>query len=96
MALNYTGLRYIRDKTVRQRCSERLLAIRKSLRPLRAQKSESSLLLATWNNRDFDSNKFKFGPRLPETYYYLAEMISAFDLVALQEVNRDLALFESS
>lgn len=90
MALNYTGLRYIRDKAVRERCSDRLLAIRKSLRPLRARKSESSLLLATWNIRDFDSNKFKFGPRLPETFYYLAEMISAFDLVALQEVNRDL------
>lgn len=91
MALNYTGLKRIRDKATRQRCSERLLAIRKTLRPLRDKKSDSSLLLATWNIRDFDSNKFKFGPRLPETFYYLAEMISAFDLVALQEVNRDLA-----
>jgi len=90
MALNYTGLRRIRDKATRKRCAERLLAIRKSLKRIHDRKRDSSLLLATWNIRDFDSNKFKWGPRLEETFYYLAEMISAFDLVALQEVNRDL------
>src|SRR5262249_49561953 len=31
-----------------------------------------------------------FGPRLPESFYYIAEIISCFDLVAIQEVNRDL------
>jgi hypothetical protein len=68
--------------------------MRKSLAPLRARKSDGSLLLATWNIRDFDSNKFGFGPRLPETFYYIAEIISCFDLVAVQEVNRDLSAFE--
>ena len=48
------------------------------------------MLLATWNIRDFDSNKFGYGPREPETFFYLAEIISSFDLVAVQEVNRDL------
>lgn len=90
MSLNYQGLKRIRDETVRRRCAARLLAIRKSLKSIRARKRDSGLLLATWNIRDFDSNKFKWGPRLEETYYYLAEMISAFDLVAIQEVNRDL------
>jgi len=90
MSLNYTGLRWFKKKAEAKRCAERLLAIRKRLAPLRRRKSDSTLLLATWNIRDFDSNKFKWGPRLPETFYYLAEMISHFDLVAIQEVNRDL------
>ena len=45
-----------------------------------------SLLLATWNLRDFDSNKFGHGPRLGESFFYIAEIISSFDLVAIQEV----------
>ncbi|MEO1031415.1 MAG: endonuclease/exonuclease/phosphatase family protein [Bacteroidota bacterium] len=49
-----------------------------------------SLLLATWNIRDFDSNKFGHGHRLPESYLYIAEIISSFDLVAVQEINEDL------
>lgn len=47
------------------------------------------LLLATWNLREFENDKG--GPRLDETYYYLAEVISSFDLVAVQEVLADLA-----
>jgi endonuclease/exonuclease/phosphatase family metal-dependent hydrolase len=73
------------------RCAERLLKMRESLDDVRSRKSDGSLLLATWNIRDFDSNKFKYGYRLPETFFYIAEIISCFDLVALQEVNRDLS-----
>ena len=54
---------------------------------------DDTLLLATWNIRDFDSNKFKHGPRTNEAYYYIAEIISAFDVVALQEINKDLKAF---
>ncbi|TDK37294.1 endonuclease [Rhizobium deserti] len=94
--VNYAGMRYaLRDEEgAAQRCAKRLLAIRKTLEPIRARKSDRSLLLATWNIRDFDSNKFGFGPRLPETFYYIAEMMSCFDLVAVQEVNRDLSALE--
>ncbi|WP_137181400.1 endonuclease/exonuclease/phosphatase family protein [Roseomonas sp. AR75] len=97
MSNNYAGLRkaLARDKPALKRCAERLLALRQHLAPLRKRKSDSTLLLATWNIRDFDSNKFKFGPRLPETFYYLAEIISCFDLVALQEVDRDLRPLET-
>jgi endonuclease/exonuclease/phosphatase family metal-dependent hydrolase len=55
---------------------------------------ENTLLLATWNIRDFGNEDKRAkgdldrpGPRLPESYFYLAEVISSFDLVALQEVN---------
>jgi hypothetical protein len=48
----------------------------------------STLLLATWNIREFDSGKG--GRRLDESIYYIAEIIDRFDLVALQEVREDL------
>ena len=52
-----------------------------------------TLLLATWNLRDLGNEDKRFAPgegpgaRFLESYYYIAEIISAFDLVALQEVN---------
>jgi endonuclease/exonuclease/phosphatase family metal-dependent hydrolase len=90
---NYAGLRrdLAKEEGAAERCAERLLAMRERLAPIRARKSDSSLLLATWNIRDFDSNKFGWGPRRPESFYYIAEMIGCFDLVAVQEVNADLA-----
>ncbi len=92
MSNNYSGIRRLPDP---QRVSERLLAMRQgSLSAVRAQRDDSSFLLATWNIRDFDNNKFGWGPRLDETYYYLAEILSCFDLVAVQEVNDDLRPFE--
>ena len=100
MSLNYTGLRWLsRSRSAEkresgERAAKRLLKMRKTLAPLRARKSDDTLLLATWNIRDFDSNKFGWGPRLEESFYYLAEIISCFDLVALQEVTVDLRPLE--
>ncbi|PZP45529.1 MAG: endonuclease [Azospirillum brasilense] len=93
MSNNYAGLRRDlgADPAALKRCAERLLAMRDRLAPIRSRKSDSSLLLATWNIRDFDSDKFGWGERLPETFYYIAEMVSCFDLVAVQEVNEDLS-----
>ena len=45
------------------------------------------LRLATWNIREFDSKKY--GKRLEESLYYIAEIIAQFDLVAIQEVRED-------
>jgi endonuclease/exonuclease/phosphatase family metal-dependent hydrolase len=96
MSNYYGGLRDLAksDPEAAKRCAERLLAIRTSLGPIRKRKTDGSLLLATWNIRDFDSNKFGFGRRLPESIFYIAEMLSCFDLVAVQEVNRDLSALE--
>ncbi len=95
MSNNYASLKrdLQREPGAAERCAARLLAIRQRLEPIRRRKSDGALLLATWNIRDFDSNKFGWGPRLPETFYYLAEFVSAFDLVAIQEVNEDLEPF---
>ncbi len=78
------------EEPVRNRVLRRLLDLRKQLDLIVPPTKPDSLLLATWNIRDFDSNKFGNGPRLPETFHYLAEVISRFDLVAVQEINRDL------
>ena len=72
-----------------KRTMERLLLLRGQLKrdmPERTQKN--TLLLATWNIREFDSKKY--GPRVEEAIYYIAEIIDHFDLVAVQEVNKDL------
>jgi len=85
-------------RKARRRTAENLLRLRKALArdpgatdPMNRgipPKRFDTLLLATWNIREFDSNKY--GRRLPESYYYIAEIISRFDLVAIQEVREDL------
>ncbi len=96
MSNMYAGLRraFGQDAASASRCADRLIKLRAALAGIRARKSDATMLLATWNIRDFDSNKFGFGPRLPESFYYIAEIISSFDLVAVQEVNRDLSALE--
>lgn len=88
----YSELRRWTDEAARRRAADRLLAIRnKQQNEIFPHKSDRSLLLATWNIRDFDSNKFGHGRRLPESFHYIAEIISGFDIVAVQEVNRNLS-----
>ncbi len=48
--------------------------------------SDETLVLGTWNIREFGRRPPKF-KRLYENLYYFAEIISRFDLVAVQEVN---------
>jgi hypothetical protein len=79
----------------RARAIDHLGALRKLIaRTVPRRTASETLLLATWNLRDFDSNKFGHGPRLPESFHYIAEVLSAFDLVAVQEVNDDMRPFE--
>lgn len=68
---------------------ERLLALREQLQNEIPQKTiDDTLLLASWNIREFDSSSY--GERIPESFNYIAEIISRFDLVAVQEVRKDL------
>lgn len=79
----------------RERAIDNISALRKHIaKKAPPRTAADTLLLATWNVRDFDSNKFRHGPRLPESLHYIAEVISAFDLVAMQEVNEDMRPFE--
>ncbi len=92
--VQYSGLRGFKNAT-RNRAIERLLALRAGIaRDVTSKNKFETFHLASWNIRDFGSHRLNPSPRLPETYYYIAEVISAFDLVAVQEVNENLAAFE--
>ena len=82
---SYQQIREIHDNTERVRIVDRILALRAQLdRDIPAKTATETLLLATWNIRDFGNN------RRGESLHYMAEIISRFDLVAVQEVARDL------
>lgn len=87
----YYKLKRIYHAKERKRVIQNIIALRKQLcEEIPKRTAKDTLLLASWNIRDFDSNKFKHGPRLKESYYYIAEILSAFDIIAVQEVNEDL------
>ncbi len=86
MAFYYTLKK--QDPTDR-RIAQRLLLLKKGIKDSIPERTiESTLLIATWNIREFDSPKY--GSRSKECLFYIAEIISSFDIVALQEVNEDL------
>jgi len=85
----YAGLKKIKDATVRQRTIEGLQRLRPALaQAIPTRTATNTLLLATWNIREFDSGKY--GYRNDEPYYYIAEILCRFDLIAIQEVRDGL------
>lgn len=81
----------IKKEEERKRAVENLIQLRDQLdKAVPAKDAEDNLLLATWNIRDFGKplrKRYGWGPRLPESWFYAAEVISRFDIVAVQEVN---------
>ena len=55
-----------------------------------AKKVDDNLLLCSWNIKNFG----KIKNRTAESLYYIAEIINAFDIVSLQEVNTDISDFK--
>jgi len=89
--MNYWRLRYM-DKGNRRRAIGKLQALRGYLaEKLPRRTADGTLVLGTWNIRNFDDNRFGHGPRLEEAFFYIAEVISRFDAIAVQEINDDLA-----
>lgn len=89
------SLRWQFDDAVHQRhVAGRLKALKAALRADIIDKtSEHSLRLATWNIMHFgNGGAYR---RRPESMLYIAEIIDHFDLVAVQEVNRDLTALET-
>jgi hypothetical protein len=85
----YAGLRALKP-VEKARAIEGLLKIRAQFQAdgVPSKNVDDTLLLATWNIREFDSTKY--GARCAECYHYIAEIVSHFDLVAVQEVRGDL------
>ena len=81
----YTSIRRIKDSTEKNRVVDRLLLLRSQLDAQIPQKTATdTLLLATWNIRAFGDN------RRAESLHYIAEIVSRFDLVAVQEVANNM------
>ena len=97
----YTSLKIYENDDESARSKKQRVAA--TLRRLRAAASEhftesgsegdhrSSVRIATWNLREFGGGKYE--GRGFEELYYIAEIISNFDIVALQEVRADLTEF---
>jgi endonuclease/exonuclease/phosphatase family metal-dependent hydrolase len=77
-----------------KRTAEGLLRLKEAFKEEKVPERVRSkkLLLATWNIREFESAKY--GPRMREALYYIAEIIDHFDIVAVQEVRDDLSSLE--
>ena len=71
-----------------QRAAQGLLSLRGQLEELPKKVLAPAFLIGTWNLREFDNKKY--GHRMKESYLYIAEIISHFDIVALQEIRSDL------
>jgi endonuclease/exonuclease/phosphatase family metal-dependent hydrolase len=88
----YTALAHERDPERKKRTAEGLLELKTALADPAAGVPNHALddraLIATWNIREFDSSKG--GDRGIEPLLYMAEIISAFDVVAVQEIREDL------
>jgi len=104
----YTWLRPRSDDTIdtlntKRRVAQKLKALRAAFKahvdaaalPQDAvPPSDSSryVRIATWNLREFDSPSY--GRRSQEAKAYIAEILSHFDLIALQEIRRDLGALD--
>ena len=70
--------------TERNRTVNNLLRLRKHLDEIPQKTATETLLIATWNIREFGDNRRK------ESLHYIAEIVSRFDLVAIQEVSSNM------
>lgn len=74
-------------KEEKMRCIEKLLSLRNGLlNEIPERKTDQNLLLASWNIKEFGHTS----QRTSEAFFYIAEIISKFDLVAVQEIKSSL------
>ena len=79
---------------VGQRTIAGLLRLKQALdKKLPSKTIDQTLMLASWNIREFGGKKS--GGRKYEDLFYIAEILSRFDLIAMQEVRDNLDAFDS-
>lgn len=89
--MQYYKIKYFKNKAYSKRCVEVLQNLREGLdRKIPQRTLNKTLIFGSWNIREFDGNSKKFGPRKEDDFVYIAEIISRFDLIAIQEINDDL------
>lgn len=87
----YWKIKYLRNAEKKNRLIKHLGKLREKIKAEMPVKTRNNtLVLGTWNIRNFDDNRFMEGPRMEESFYYIAEIVSRFDILAVQEINEDL------
>ncbi|WP_421811977.1 endonuclease/exonuclease/phosphatase family protein [Flagellimonas sp.] len=87
----YNNYARLLDNEGKQRTIKGLLQLKEGLLNKVPPKGvDKNLLLASWNIKNFGRLK----DRTAESLFYIAEIINAFDIVALQEINGDLNHFD--
>ncbi len=82
-ALVFPGM----DTKAKVRTIEGILALKTALSSeLPTRNAERNLLIASWNIKEFGHTT----QRLPEAYFYIAEVLAHFDIIAIQEVKSTL------
>ena len=75
------------QKIEKKRTITRLLELKRGLDgSIAPRRSEDNLIIASWNIKEFGHTT----QRLPESYFYIAEILSYFDLIAIQEIKSTL------
>lgn len=87
----YNRLKYaFREKADRARVIKNLQDLSAHLdASVPAKDADGNVLIATWNIRDFGKpgQRRGFGYRSKESLFYIAEVLSRFDFIAIQEIN---------
>ncbi|MGF1560068.1 MAG: hypothetical protein ACFCUL_13340 [Flavobacteriaceae bacterium] len=81
-ALIFPGM----TNTEKVRTIQNILKLRESLKTIPEKRTDKNLLVCSWNLKDFGA----YRQRIPESYFYMAEIFSKFDLVSVQECRADL------
>ena len=88
---------YFQNKVFRNAIIDNIIKLRLALadpdKGIPEKKLSGNLILGTWNIRELGNSKY--GGRMPESFYYIAEILSRFDLVAVQEVTDNLGDFNT-
>lgn len=89
MAFYYTLKTDFPKSEARSYVAKKLIKLKQQIESeVPGKDAENHLLLATWNIRDFGKiNRRGYGKRTRDSHYYIAEILSAFDVIAVQEVN---------
>jgi len=71
----------------KKRCIRKILELRQAIsQEVSPKKTDGNLLISSWNIKEFGHNT----QRLAESYFYIAEILNAFDLIIVQEIKSSL------
>ena len=71
----------------KQRTIGKLLTLKRNLESsITPRRTDENLIIASWNIKEFGHTT----QRTPESYFYIAEILSCFDLIAVQEIKSSL------